>query len=237
MAVINDPNTASLIQRVGMAVGMVWTPSHTTPGPISVGAGGAYRLSMRSGTIAASLAADSELFQFRYVTGASRVCLVFGVTVSAGAIVAPAVGTVPVVTQLRMVVARAWTIAGSGGTRAVLTGNLQKLRTGHATSEVNDAGIATTGALTAGTKTLDTAAAGSDLGAVGSSTYFDLAAGDADLTLIKPTNLLGEFQGGLGWPLVLANQEGFVVRSGLVMPATLTWNLIVNVLWAEVDGF
>lgn len=216
-----------------MSSGMVWTPSHAVSGPLSVGSGGAYRLSMTSGTIAASLGANSELFQFRYVTGASRVALVYGISVSAGAIVAPAAAVGPINMQLRAAVARAWTVAGSGGTRATMTGNNQKLRSSHTTSEVNDIGIASTGALTTGTKTLDS----QDIGAAESSTYFDLVASDYELTLIKPVNLLGEFIGGMAWPLVLANQEGFIVRSGIAMPATLTWNLVVNVLWSEVDGF
>lgn len=233
MATLNDPALSSQVAQVGMGAGTVWTPLHTTPGPLQVGTGGAFRLSMTSGTIAASLGANSELFQFRYVTAASRVCLVMGITVSAGAIVAPAVGVGPINMQLRAAAARAWTVAGSGGTRATMTTNNAKLRTSHNTSEVNDIGMASTGALTVGTKTLDT----QDFGAVDSSTYFNLAAGDADLTLMKQTNLLGEFQGGLAFPLVLANQEGFVVRSGIAMPATLTWNLVVNVLWSEVQGF
>ena len=208
-------------------------PQHVVAGPFPIGAGGAYRLSMTSGTIAASLGANAELFQFRYVTGAARVAIVTGISVGAGAIVAPAVAVGPINMQLRAVVARSWTVDGTGGTPAVLTGNNQKMRTGHATSEVVSARMATTAVLGLGTKTLDS----QDIGAVGTSTYFDLAAGDMDLTLVKQTNLLGEFQGGLGWPLILGNQEGFAIRSGIAMPATLTWNLVVNVLWLEVDAF
>jgi hypothetical protein len=230
MAVINDPTVAANIARVG---NVAYVPQHVTAGPFPIGSGGAYRISMRSGTIAASLGADAELFQFRYVTAANRVALVFGVTVSASTIVVPAVGTTPINMQLAMRIARAWTAAGSGGTRATLTTNNQKLRTSHATSEVNDIGMATTAALTAGTKTLDA----QDCGAVTGGIYFDLAAGDVNNQLIAQTNLLGEFAGGLGWPLILANQEGFVIRNGLVLPATMTWNLVANVLWAEVDSF
>lgn len=233
MAVINDPSIASNVTRVGMGSGMVFTPVHTVNGPLSVGAGGAYRLSMTSGTIAASLAANSELFQFRYVTATNRICLVHGVSVSASMIATPTAGTTPVNMQLALRVARTWTVAGSGGTRATLTTNNQKMRTAHATSEVNDIGMATTAALTAGTKTLDS----QDHGAVTGGIYFDLAAGDCDNTLIQQTNLLGEFIGGMAFPLVFANQEGFVIRSGVAMPATMTWNLVANVAWSEVDGF
>lgn len=235
MAVINDPTTAANIVRVGMASGMVWTPQHTVTGPLPVGNGGAFRLAAASGTMAASLGANSEIFQFRFVTGASRVCLVHGISVSAAILTMPAVSTTVAAGpfQLRAAIARAWTAAGSGGTRFTLTGNNQKLRTGHATSEVNDAGISTTGALTAGTKTLDS----QDIGSITSSTYLATQAGAVDTSIIEKTNLLGEFSGAMAFPLILVNQEGFVVRIGSAFPATMTWNFTVNVAWSEVDAF
>lgn len=233
MAVINDPNIAANVNRVGMGSGMTWVPQHSVSGPLPVGGGGAYRLSMTSGTIGASLGANSELFQFRYVTGASRVCLVYGVTVSASMIATPTAGTTPVNMQLVGKIARAWTADGTGGTAATLTGNNQKLRTSHTTSEVVSARMATTAALGAGTKTFDS----QNFGGVTGGIYFDLAAGDANNQLIPQTNLLGEFTGGMGFPLILANQEGFSVLSGVALPATMTWNLVTNILWSEVDSF
>lgn len=230
MAVINDPNIAAQVQQVGMGAGTVWTPSHSTPGPLPVGTGGAFRLSMTSGTMAAALAANSEIFQFRFVTAASRVCLVHGISVSAGANVA---ATAAAITSLRATIARGWSAAGSGGTRAVLTGNLQKLRTGHATSEVNDVGISTTAALTVGTKTLDT----QDIGSVALGIGTGAITGSVSLTLLPKTNLLGNFAGSMAYPLVLGNQEGFVVRTGTIFPATLTWNFTVDVAWSEVQSF
>jgi hypothetical protein len=185
---------------------------------------------MQSGTIAAGLAANSELFQFRYVTGASRVCIVMGVAVSAGANVA---ATAAALQSLRLTVARGWTAAGSGGSRATLTGNNQKLRTGHATTEVNDIGIATTGALTAGTKTLDA----QDIGSVSYGVGTGAITTSLSLNLVPQTDLLGEFVGSMAFPLILANQEGFVVRSGVTGPTGMTWQLAVNVIWSEVDGF
>jgi hypothetical protein len=227
MAVINDPTVAANIARVGS---VTWTPFHTSAGPFPVGAGGGYRISMPSGVIGAGLASNSELFQFRYTTAASRVCLVHGVNVSACMSLA---ATAAALLSLRMCVARAWTVNGSGGTRSTLTGNNNKLATSHNTSEVNDIGVATTGALTAGTKTLDA----QDIGSV----FYDALTGAITTLpssqLLPSTNLFGEFSGSLGFPLLLANQEGFVVRSGPTGAATMTWGLVVNVLWSEVDAF
>jgi|SRR5215204_2137116 len=227
MAVINDPTVAANIARVG---NVAYTPQHVTSGPFPIGSGGGYRLSMQSGTIGAAIGANSELFQFRFVTAASRVALVHGISVSAGANVA---ATAAAITSLRATIARAWTVAGSGGSRAVLTGNLQKLRTAHTTSEVNDAGILTTAALTVGTKTLDT----QDIGSVAIGIGTGAITTSVPLILCPKTNLHGDFAGSMAWPLVLANQEGFVIRTGIIFPATMTWNLAVDVAWSEVDAF
>jgi hypothetical protein len=231
MAVINDPTTASQVQRVGMAAGMVWTPSHMAAGPLSVGAGGAFRFSSQSGTMAAALAGGSEIFQFRFVTAAARICLVHGISISAGINLA---ATAAALCAFRASVARAWTVAASGGTRATMTVNNQKLRTSHATSEVNDIGIATTAALVAGTKVFDA----QDLGSVAFGILTGAITVQVPGVLIPKTNLLGDFAASLAFPLVLANQEGFVIRTGVnAFPATATWNFSVDVAWSEVDGF
>lgn len=234
MAVINDPTLAGNVLQVGMGAGTLWTPAHMTSGPLTVGTGGAYRLSMQSGTMAAALGANSEIFQFRYVTAASRKCIVHGISVSAAFLTPPAVAVVAVgPLTFRATTARGWTAAGTGSTRASLVTNNQKMRTAHATSEVNDAGICTTAALVAGTKTLDT----QDIGSVVSSLYFDVAAGDTSGVLIPKTNLLGDFIGGMAFPEVYDNQEGFVVRIGAAFPATMTWVYSVDVAWSEVQSF
>lgn len=230
MATINDPILDTNVARVGMGSGMVWSPQHVTPGPLPPGTGGGYRLSMVSGTIAAAVAANAELFQFRYLTGAARVCLVHGISVSAGANVA---ATAAALLSLRATIARNWTADGTGGTAAVLTGNLQKLRTSFATSEVSSARMSTTAALGAGTKTLDT----QDIGGVSYGVATGALTTAPTFTLIPKTNLLGDFAGSLAFPLVLAHQEGFVIRTGIINPATMTWALTVDVAWSEVTAF
>lgn len=230
MAVINDPNIAANVAQVGMGAGTTWTPQHAASGPLSVGTGGAFRASLPSGTMAAAIAANSEIFQFRYVTGASRFCLVHGISISAGANVA---ATAAAITSLRATVARGWTAAGSGGTRFNLTGNNQKLDTRHTTSEVSDIGISTTAALTAGTKTLDA----QDIGSVALGIMTGAITTVVVANLCPKTNLIGEFGGGLAYPLVLSNQEGFVIRTGIIFPAGMTWNFTVDVAWSEVQSF
>lgn len=206
------------------------SPLHTIRFPVSHGSGGFFRLGATSTTMAAALAANSEIFQFRYVTAASRVALVYKISISAGANLA---ATAAALIAFRAVIARGWTAAGSGGTRINLTGDNVNLRTSMSTSEVNDAGIATTAALTVGTKTLDT----TDIGAI--SMGIGTGAITTSLSLpIIPVTPLFDADGEGQHPIVLANQEGFVVRSGAnAFPATMTWSFSINVLWAEVPAF
>ena len=230
MAVINDPNIAANIARVGMGAGMVWTPQQSTVGPLAVGDGGAYRISMTSGTINAGVTANNELFQFRYVTAASRVCLVHGISVSAAMNVAASAAAL---LALKATVARSFTVSGTGGTSATLTGNNAKLRTSHATTEVADIRMMTTTGLGAGTKTLDA----QDFGSVSYSALTGAITTQIQGILVYRTNLFGDMDSGTAWPLVLANNEGFVIRNGPANPAAMTWQLCVDVLWTEVNSF
>jgi len=206
------------------------SPIHAVRMPVSVGSGGAFRIGATSGTMAAALAANSEIFQFRYVTAASRIALVYKIQISAGANVAAGAAALA---AFRATIARSWTAAGTGGTRITLTGNNTKLRTSLATSEVNDAGISTTGALTAGTKTLDT----TDIGAISFGIGTGAITTAVDLNLIPQYDLFNATDES-SYPVVLANQEGFIIRSGAnAFPITLTWSFSVNVHWLEVPAF
>ena len=206
------------------------SPQHVAAYPVVHGAGGAYSAGMTSGTMAAALASAAEIFQFRYVTAASRVCLVHRVEFSAGALAA---ATAAGVVGFKMCAARGWSAAGSGGTRGTLTGNNAKLRTAYATSEVTDMGISTTAALTAGTKTLDTM----DLAAIMIGIGTGAITVSVPLRLVPPgTALFDQAKQGNN-PLVLASQEGFVIRTINAMPATMTWSFGVTVTWSEVPNF
>lgn len=204
------------------------SPIHTVKMPISMGSGGAFRLGAVSGTMAASLTGNAEIFQFRYVTATSRIALIHRVQFSAGQLVAASAAAL---INIRMTAARAWSAAGSGGTRLVLTGNNCKLRTTLATTEVNDAGVSTTTGLTAGTKTLDT----TDLSDIASSFLTGAITTTPQGKLFENVNIFDSLEGG--YPLVLADQEGFILRIGTALPAGATWSFAVNVMWQEVPAF
>lgn len=190
--------------------------------------GYAFGVSGVTGIVAANQSANSEIFQFRWVvagTDAKR-ARILGVTISADDDgTAFAAGT----SIFDMVIARAWTAAGTGGGTLTLTGNNNKLRTSQNPTYFNTGGgeirVATTAALGAGTKTLDANPVSAVIGGTQAV---------AGIQLIQPNSAL--WQDAVtpyGQPIILAHQEGFVVRA--TVPATGTWRAAVNVFWAEVD--
>lgn len=202
-------------------------PLHSTRLPFP---GNWYSYSGFTGTIGAALAAASEILQFRFLSGAKTYALVQKVSFQGMGIVAVATAVGPV--GFELVPARAWTVAGSGGTRIAVSGDNLQLRTSEANSQVNDIGIATTGALTVGTKTLDANAIGGVLGGVGTGA----------VTIYGPTSIvapavLHDADGEGQHPIMLANQEGFVVRTSHVGPTALTYVARFKIIWVEVTDF
>jgi hypothetical protein len=127
--------------------------------------------------------------------------------------------------------ARAWTAAGSGGTRIAVSGDNLQMETALPNSQVNDLGIATTGALTAGTKTKDANAQGLAIGGVGTAAV----TGYGPTSIVQPQALLNADAGGM--PLVCANQEGFVIQTTHAGPTALTYVAGFTVVWCEVTAF
>jgi len=196
--------------------------------PTDYGALGSYSAAPLGGVIPAALAANSELFQFRW-SDATRLAVINKVTLSA--IVTTTFFAAGVPLQFKMIKATGWTVAGSGGTR-VTPGTDLKKRTSMGSSLVaaSDIGIITTAALTAGTKTLETTAI-SMLVAPG-----PITASLNGLILAPGTVLFEAMQSRGEHPLVLAQNEGFVITS-VAVPATGTWMIAVTVDWTEVTAY
>lgn len=194
----------------------------TTLRPLDYGTLGSYRVSGLSGTMAAGLAANAEVFQFRWVD-ATRLCVVTSVLWDglSGSATAFAAGFA----KVDMVVARSWTADGSGGTTLTLAGNNQKMRSSMNTTLIGGSRIASTAALSAGTKTLDTQAVGQYSAAIGTAT---------STQWIPQFDLFHADPGGES-PLILSQNEGFVVRA--TVPATGTWQFGVTVCWTELTAY
>lgn len=194
----------------------------TTLRPIDHGSLGAFRLSGLSGTMAAGLAADSEVFQFRW-TDSTRVCVITSIIWDglSGSATAFAAGF----GKVDLLVARSWTADGSGGTILTPTGNNQKMRSTMNTSLVGGSRISSTAALSAGTKILDTRAVG----------QYSAAFGTATSTQWMPQVDLFHVDPGGECPIILTQNEGIVVRA--TVPATGTWQFGVTICWAEVASY
>jgi hypothetical protein len=210
--------------------GTTFRALRVTARPVNYGALGMYRVGAISGTMAAALGAGAELFQFRW-PDASNLALLYKLSISAGANVA---ATAAAIVGFVMSKCTAWTAAGSGGTRLTLTTPNAKLRNSMGAPLVNDMGISTTAGLTAGTKTIDT----TNMGALAFGIGTGAITTSLPLSFVPPESKLFDAYGEGMHPLVMVQNEGFIIRNGAVaFPATMTWNFAVNCVWAEAAAF
>lgn len=218
MAVIQD-QTSGTTAKVDLPDQAV----RTTERPQTVGARGAYQAAFYTGLLPAALGANSEIFQFRFVSAGGLVCLLRSIRFSAAVSTTAFAAGVPIAIEGRW--ARSWTVQGTGGTGITFGTNDGKKRTDHAQTILGagDVRIATTAALGAGTKTLDGVSFCHVVGQVGTGI----------LTIIPDTILFWRPAGNT-YPHLFETQEGFVIRS-VEVPATGTWKACVAIEWDEVD--
>lgn len=226
MAVI-EGGTSAVLAEVGAAAAKAL---HTTNRPTDAGSLGHYRFAGVTGAVGAGMASNGELFQLRW-SDATRFCVVTRIVCTGmRATTAFAVGTIDV----KATIARSWSANGSGGTALTLTGDNLQLRSAFGVTLAADVRIATTAALGAGTKTLDTQDIGflathSSAGWVGATPIVGQQFLPRDGVLFAPDIGSGEH------PIVLVQNEGIVVRA--TVPATGVWNLGIEVSWSEVAAY
>jgi hypothetical protein len=222
MAVIQS-NTNSEIAEVGAAVAK---GLHVIVKPQDAGPYGHYRLATATGAIAAGAGADSEVFQFWW-TETIRYALIQRVWLTGmRATTAFAAGAI----DIKLTRATGWTAAGTGGgTVTVASPELELRPPTMGVSGVAEIRVATTAALGAGTKTLDTY----NLGWIATHSSGGVGAATPIIgSIFLPTLRLFDSP---EHPLVLSENEGFVVRA--TVPATGVWNLGLAVSWCEVEEF
>lgn len=208
--------------------GTTFRAQRVTSRPVDHGALGAYSYGGFTGILGAGLGANSEIFQFRW-TDATRFAVIRKIRISASVSTTMFAAGVPV--QLDLVKSTAWSAQGTGGT-GLTPAALLKRRTSMGSSLVatGDMRIATTAALGAGTKTLETLSL-STIAAAGPITA------SLNGTIISPGTILWQAEVGDGeHPLVLAQNEGFSIRS-VAVPATGTWTVSITIDWAEVTAY
>jgi hypothetical protein len=199
-----------------------------TPRPVDHGALGHYKWGGFTGILPAALAANSEIFQFRWAD-ASRICLITKVKISACVTTTFFAAGVPV--QIDLIKSTGWSVAGTGGTGVTPAATLKaRSSMGSTLVAAGDMRIATTAALGAGTKTLEANSLAA-LAAPGPITA------SLNGQIIPPGTVLWEPDIGDGeHPLLLVQNEGFSIRS-VAVPGTGTWTAAVSIQWAELTAF
>jgi hypothetical protein len=196
---------------------------------------GHYRLAARSGAITgAAVVAGAPLFSLRW-TAADAVLLLFFLEAY---FVPTTLFTAAQELGLDAILASGFTVADSAGTPIVPTSVSRARRGTMNPSLVDDLRIAATTLLTAGTRTLDTNpfVAGSGLAnvvnAAAATEYVNPAGGAPPFGFRFEANLArGEH------PIVLARDEGLLVRNAVAFPAAGAATLIVNGAYAEVANY
>jgi hypothetical protein len=191
--------------------------------PAPPGTLGIYSIGAETGAVAATLAADSPLFSFRWGNRDNFAVLDY---VAVSVAVSGAI-TTALVTGLEIVPARAFTASDSGGTALTPAGasnNDQKLKTNFSTSLVTDIRIATTGTLTAGTRTLDPFSIAQVLFGTGTA---------VGTTMLANTVLFDRSTNS--YPFVMSQDEGFIIANPLAGPADGTFRVSVTVRWTEMS--
>lgn len=204
---------------------------------------GAYMVNGRTGIYTAQ-PAGAPLFSFRW-TSATALAVIMRVAVTVATTTAT---TVVGNAERELIIARSFTVSDTGGTAVVLTGNNQKMRTSQATSAVGDMRFASNAQLTAGTRTLDANPLSSTVAVLPLLfTGIDIGSGGVvTTTATVPSQGLGgrdmvpllNATTGQDYPIVLAQNEGFIIRIGKdAQPTTVAQQTYAQITWCEVSAY
>jgi hypothetical protein len=213
MAVIESPTSGAVCE-----VDPAHKSQRATLRPVE--ALGVYSFGAASGALT-GVAAGGALFSLRNLSANLLLVRRIGI----GLVVTTAFTTAQQL-QFGLAVARSFTASDTGGTAIALTGSNAKVRTSLATPTSVDARIGTTAALTAGTKTLDANRLG----------FQAMWAGVIGATMAPNFENL-YLQTAVGYPLVLATNEGLNIINEVAMGAAGVLSLVVNIEFAEAAAY
>lgn len=206
----------------------------TSGKPVEYGSLGLYGVSSATGTLAAALAASAVVFSARWGDG-TRLCALQSLRSRFLPLTPFTAATLTDHTSFDAYIGRSFSASHTGGTALTPTGNNAKRRTSMGASLFTDIRLATTAALAGGTVTLD---AFPFAQSIRKGNRVNPAAATEET--IQPT------YDGLNWspdvcngehPIILAQNEGIVLRNRTVWPAAGTGILIVEMNWAEVSVY
>jgi hypothetical protein len=199
--------------------------------PLEYGNRGIYRLSVVTGTLAAALAASAQLYQFKW-TDATNLAIILKLRTRFLPLTPFTAATLTDHTSFDAFKVSTYA-GGGGGTSLTLTGNNAKTRATMAAS-LAAINVATTAALTAAT-TLD---AQPFAQSIRKGNRVNPAAATEEVIMPVLDGLAYEPDVTTGeMPLVLAQNEGVVVRNRTVWPAAGTGILLIETVWAEVPAY
>jgi hypothetical protein len=189
----------------------------TTPYPLDYGTGGSYRDAVKSGSMAAGLAAGATIYSFQWPSS-SLMALIKRIKFNAWTL---GTGFAAGIAEFTMTIARSFTAADGGGNQSNLIGGSGRLRSIMSNA---DALImcATTAALTPGTRTLDADAIARRVASAPVGTYAPMFADAINLFEAQTAE----------HPLLFVQNEGFVIQAAV--PATGIWQFAMMAEWDEV---
>lgn len=175
-----------------------------------------FGLSLSSGTMAAGLAAGSEILQFRW-TDATKKALINSVKIFAAN---AGTGFTAGSAVFDLIRSNAWTVDGTGGTAATLSTGNANITESDADTALTSLRVASTAALTAGTKTL---------------LAHPVAALTAGVVATAGAGIVSDYIFNEDVdernPIILSTNQGFSIRA--TVPATGTWNFVLALKWME----
>lgn len=181
---------------------------------------GQYTVAAVSGATT-GLSAGNPILSFRWT---DTVAMAVFTRITASAVINTAFGTAQAI-DIDAIIARSFTVVDSGGTAITIGASNPKNQSGMGPSLVADLRIATTGTLTAGTRTLDSNPIAS-LAFGGNSN----ALGNADTRDLYLWNRNGQY------PIVLSANEGLILRVPTAQGATGKVVYYITLEWAEVHA-
>lgn len=207
---------------------------HVVTKPTPVGALGSYRWSGTTGTIAAAFAANSQFWYLRW-TDATRLCVIHRLQARFQPLT---LFTAATLTDFGFDLHKATAIsAGGGGTDVFSATQPSKMRTSHANSLLG----ATSGSMRLSATALLTALTTLDghpiAQSIGDSQRVNPAAATEEQRVNDPTLTYLADVGSGEHPLILAKDEGLVLRNRTVWPAAGTGVFQVELAWSEVTAY
>lgn len=209
--------------------GAVWVEPRT-PGVGDASYLGSYGLSVVTGTLAAALAVNSVIFSARW-GDATKIAVITSLRWRFLPLTPFTAATLTDHTSFDALVGRTFTVAHTGGTALTLTGSSFKRRASFSATAFTDLRIATTAALGGGTVTLDPHPIAQSLR---KGNRVNPTAATEEVIMPSSDGIDANYSASNGdHPLVLAQNEGLVLRNRTVWPAAGTGIALVELNWAE----